>query len=178
MKGLLCRPNFIADCQRWHNRNIPNDVLGDIYDGRVWKEFRVINEKPFLDDSHTFTFSLNVDWFQPYKHVTDSIGAVYLSILNLPRNLRYKPENIILCGILLGPKEPKDLNSYLYPLVHELLLLWEGIVIKTQEHGKITIRAELYSVYQAIFQPLGNYVDSLAMLQLLVALSASKNFPL
>ena len=142
------------------------------------KSSRVINEKPFLDDSHTFAFSLNVDWFQPYKHVTDSIGAVYLSILNLPRNLRYKPENIILCGILLGPKEPKDLNSYLYPLVHELLLLWEGIVIKTQEHGKITIRAALYSVYQAIFQPLGNYVDSLAMLQLLVALSASKNFPL
>ena len=45
MKGLLCRPNFIADCQQWRNRNIPNDVLGDIYDGRVWKEFRVINEK-------------------------------------------------------------------------------------------------------------------------------------
>ena len=146
MKGLWCRPNFIADCQRWCNRNIPNDVLGDIYDGRVWKEFRVINEKPFLDDSHTFAFSLNVDWFQPYKHVTDSIGAVYLSILNLPRNLHYKPENIILCGILLGPKEPKDLNSYLYPLVHEMLLLWERIVIKTQEHSIFTIRAALLCI--------------------------------
>ena len=106
----------------------------------------LLMKKPFLGDSHTFAFSLNVDLFQPYKHVNDSIGAVYLSILNLPRNLRYKAENIILCGILLGPKEPKDWNSYLYPLVHELLLLWEGIVIKTQEHGKITIRAALLCI--------------------------------
>ena len=58
-----------------------------MYDGRVWKEFRVINEKPLLDNPYTFAFSLNVDWFQPFKHVTYSVGEIYLSVLNLPINI-------------------------------------------------------------------------------------------
>ena len=84
-----------------------------------------------------------MDWFQPYKHVTDSVGAIYLSVLNLPRNLRYKPENIILVGIIPGPKEPKDVNNYIYHVVHELLQLWEEISIKTSEYGELNIRAAL-----------------------------------
>ena len=31
----------------------------------------------------------------------------YIAILNLPRDERYTIENIILSGIILGPKEPK-----------------------------------------------------------------------
>ena len=50
-------------------------------------KFRVVNGKPFLDNPYTFAFSLNVDWFQPFKHVTDSVGAIYLSVLNLPLTL-------------------------------------------------------------------------------------------
>ena len=47
-------------CEQWRFRNMPNDLLGDVFDGRVWKEFRVINEKPFLDNPYTFfAFSLN-----------------------------------------------------------------------------------------------------------------------
>ena len=40
---------------------------------------------------------------------------------------------MILVGILPGPKEPKGcINTYLYPLVEELLDLWkqEGVNIK------------------------------------------------
>ena len=40
---------------------------------------------------------------------------------NLPQNLRYKPENIIIVGIIPGPAErKKTINSYLTPLVNEL----------------------------------------------------------
>ena len=114
-----------------------------------------------------------MDWFQPFKHVTYSVGAVYLS--NLPRNLRYKRENIILCGILPGPKEPKDLNSYLYPLVHELLLLWEGVVIKTQEHSEIIIRAALLCISSDIpaTRKLCGFASHVASF---CCSSASKNF--
>ena len=131
LQQLLCCPNFLSNCEQWRHRHIHPDLLCDIYDGRAWKEFLVVNRKPFLTELHSFAFSLNIDWFQPYKHVTDSVGAIYLSILNLPRQLRYKAENIILCGIIPGPKEPKDVNNYIYPVVHELIQLWEGVVIKT-----------------------------------------------
>ena len=52
------------------------------------------------------------------------LRVIFLAILNLPRELRYKPENVILCGIIPGPHEPElTINSYLEPLVDELILL-------------------------------------------------------
>ena len=142
---LLCRPNFLQNCEQWRYRQIDANILGDIYDGKVWKEFLDVNGKHYFNEQNmcSLAFSLNIDWFQPYKHVTDSVGAIYLSILNLPRQLRYKVENIILCGIIPGPSEPKDVNSYFYPIVHELLQLWEGIVIKTNHNQEIKIRGAL-----------------------------------
>ena len=54
-----------------------------------------------------------------------SVGAIYLVIQNLPRNVRYKKENIILVGIIPGPKEPKgSVNSFLRPLIEELKEFW------------------------------------------------------
>ena len=126
---LFKRQNFIDSCQHWRKRieTIPQDWLGDIYDGRVWKE--QISKK-YFDSHHNLAVSLNVDWFQPYSRVTDSLGVIYLSILNLPRHLRYKQENIILVGIIPGPKEPKlNINSYLSPLVDELKEFWHGVDI-------------------------------------------------
>ena len=66
----------------------------------------------------------NVDWFQPYKHVQYSVGAIYLIVLNLPCNLRYyRKENMILVGIIPGPYEPSlGINSFLEPLVIDLKL--------------------------------------------------------
>ena len=71
---------------------------------------------------------LNVDFFQPYKHLPYSLGAIYLTILNLRRGIRSKQENTILVGLIPGPHEPQhDLNTYLEPLVADLLKLWNGM---------------------------------------------------
>lgn len=81
-----------------------------------------------MDGQYTIALSLNVDWFQPFTHTVYSVGVIYLTILNLPRTLRYKNENLIIVGIIPGPSEPHhDMNSYLHPLVNELLSFWEGI---------------------------------------------------
>ena len=64
-------------------------------------------------------------WFNPFKHVPGSVGAVYCVFENLPREERYKRENVLLLGLIKG--EPKhDLNSLLKPAVDELLKLWDG----------------------------------------------------
>ena len=42
-------------------------------------------------------------------------------VLNLPRDLRNKPENVLLVGIMPGPSEPTNLNGFLKPLVDKLL---------------------------------------------------------
>jgi hypothetical protein len=67
----------------------------------------------------------NVDWFNPFKHAPGSIGALYCVFANLPREERYKRENILLLALIEG--EPKhNLNSVLKPIVDELLTLWNG----------------------------------------------------
>jgi hypothetical protein len=50
-----------------------------------------------------------------------SVGVLYLCMLNLPPEERYKVNNIGIIGILPGPHEPsKNINLYLKPAVEEL----------------------------------------------------------
>ena len=70
---------------------------------------------------------INIDFFQPFKHVSYSVGVIYAVIINLPRHIRYKQENVIIIGVIPGPHEPKKhLNSYLGPVVAELQELYTG----------------------------------------------------
>lgn len=86
---------------------------------------------------------MNIDWFQPYKHLNYSVGVIYLTIMNLPRSLRYKRENILLVGIIPGPHEP-SINSYLDPLVKELLYFWDGIHLDVHGCRKALVHYALF----------------------------------
>ena len=68
---------------------------------------------------------LNVDWFQPFKHRNDySVGVMYMVLMNLPRNIRFKKQNVILVGIIPAlAHEPKSLNHFLEPAMNELKAL-------------------------------------------------------
>lgn len=61
--------------------------------------------------------ALNIDWFNPFEHTQDSFGTIYLTILNLPREQRYKIVNTILVGLMPGPTEPKRISPFLDPLM-------------------------------------------------------------
>ena len=103
LEKLLLLPSFY---NRWKTQpNDSNGFLKDVYDGAIWKEFL-----PILLTSFTLGFMLNIDWFQPYTHTVSSVGVIYLSIMNLPRHIRSKRQNIILIGVIPGPSEP---NTYL-----------------------------------------------------------------
>ena len=127
---------------------VDKDVLFDIYDGKIWEEFQTVHGKAFLSLPNNLAVGLGCDWFQPYKHVTYSVGVLYLVIFNLPREDRFKMQNIILLGIIPGPSEPKKgINSYLGPFVDDLLKFWDGVnVWHDQSHMFITIRIALICV--------------------------------
>ena len=130
------RPGFITRCNLWRERNsnIEQDIISYIYDGRVWKSLHCINEEPFLSELNNWCLALNVDWFNPYKQTPYSVGAMYLSILNLPRAERFKVHNMILVGLIPGPNEPSDMNPFLSPLVEDLKRLFEGIYVTDPVH--------------------------------------------
>ena len=129
LKDLLSRPDMLKHCNGWPSRKSSDDcVLTDIYDGQVWQNFQEVNGRSFLNQPNNLGLSLNVDWFRPFKHSPYSIGVIYFAVLDLPRELRYLPENVIIAGIIPGPHEPsKTMNALLEPAVKDLHALWQGI---------------------------------------------------
>lgn len=148
MQCLLSRPGFFEHCQEWRHEFVHNcSHLCDIYCGQVWKDFQSYKGQPFLSAPNSIAFMLNIDWFQPFKHRVYSIGVIYLAIMNLPRAIRFKRENIILVGLLPGPSEPsKTMNTYLTPLVADLLTLWDRVSFSTCNSGTRLIRCALLCV--------------------------------
>ena len=131
LQHLLRDPHFASQCSHWKSLSRSDMELRDVYDCHVWNRFRQFNDSPFLDDDHTYAFMINMDWFQPYKHLTYSVGAIYLSVFNLPRSVRYQLQNICLEGIIPGPREPElTVNQYLDPLIDDQLKLWNKIELE------------------------------------------------
>ncbi|XP_056015784.1 uncharacterized protein LOC125660837 isoform X1 [Ostrea edulis] len=67
---------------------------------------------------------LNLDWFQPFKHVKYSVGVLYAVILNLPRSERFRLKNVLLIGVIPDLKHEPSVNSFITPLVNELKVAW------------------------------------------------------
>ena len=127
---LLNRPGIFARCEEWHARQVESGTYRDVYDGQVWSEFQNYDGKPFLSEPNNLVLIMNFDFSQPYKHVNYSVGALYCVIMNLPRGICYKQENVILTGLIPGPQEPEhDINTFLEPFVDELLKFWDGIYL-------------------------------------------------
>lgn len=110
MQRLLNRPGFTDKLKHWRNRRTYENELSDIYDGNVWKEFSTDKYHNFLKFKRNYGVMLNFDFFQPYKHTTESYGAFYLTLMNLPRSERFKKENVLLVGIV-PPFEHEPLFS-------------------------------------------------------------------
>ena len=108
-----------------------NDLLADMHDGEFYQTFKYDDGSLYFQKPHNLGLIMNVDPFQPYKNSEYSLGAIYMAISNLPRDERFKWDNKILCGIIPGPKEPKyDINTYLQPIVNELLEEWSAFFSK------------------------------------------------
>ena len=144
LRGLINNPGMLQLCNNWVNYNTVNGSLNDISDGKMWKDFTMYNKEPFLELPNNIALALNIDWFNPYKHTQYSIGAVYLTILNLPRTQRYKIENTIIVGLIPGPNEPKRINAFLQPIIDQLIQLWHGVdIIESANNSVPTLRAAL-----------------------------------
>src|SRR2546429_3374677 len=79
---------------------------------------------------------INLDWFQPFDSASYSTGAIYGVICNLPREVRFKKENMLILALLLGPDEVKlhKINHYLVPIIGELLEFWSGFDLLLSEN--------------------------------------------
>ena len=74
---------------------------------------------------------LNLDWFQPFDGTSHSTEVLYAAIYNLPRDIRFKRENLLIISILPGLNEVSlhKINHYMAPMVDELESLWSGMTL-------------------------------------------------
>jgi hypothetical protein len=83
------------------------------------------------DNESRLLLTLSVDWMNPFgvkaAGISASVGVIAMCCVNLPLSIRYKPENLILVGLIPGPHEPvlDTVNYFLKPIVDALLILWE-----------------------------------------------------
>ena len=70
------RPGFEELLKKWSSRDYKNNLMTDIYDGEIWKNFP--SDTNNLDQSRFFTAEtadshlgiiINLDWFQPFDSV-------------------------------------------------------------------------------------------------------------
>ena len=107
-----------------------NEDLRGLFDGDYLASFRMPDGTRFIDRKGTeghYAFSLNIDYFNMEGMricgAKTSCGIVLMACLNLPVDIRYKPENMYLAGITPGPEEPSltEANHYIKSLVNDLI---------------------------------------------------------
>jgi hypothetical protein len=136
LASLLSRPDLEgyidAYCDNFMDAlpHPPPLLTTDISEAEFLKGFRGSDgEKIFLDRGNEVrtVFTLNVDFFDVegmnQRGRKSSCGIIAMSCLSLPADIRNKPENMYLAGIVPGPTEPHltDLNHYLDPLLDDLV---------------------------------------------------------
>lgn len=73
-------------------RQIEKDVLGNVYDGKIWQEFLDKQEQLFFVENKSdvrIKLALNIDWYTPYSYVKRSCAPIYITILNFLRHIKY-----------------------------------------------------------------------------------------
>jgi Transposase family tnp2 len=136
-KALRDYPKFLQE-NTW-------DGVRDYWDGELHKEHK---NKGYFADHRDIALGLSTDGLQLFAVGTDSVWPILFVNLNLKPEERFKKHNLLLCGIIPGPNNPKDIHSFLRPVVEELKALASGIENVYDAHTKeiFTMRAHLVLV--------------------------------
>lgn len=137
----LSRPRMEALMDNTARTSTVKTVAKDIWDASEIHEVAWPDGKTFKDapkDELRLVCTIAIDWFNPFHNRTAgkkwSIGAIYMTCLNIPADIRFRPENICLLGVIPGPSKPsaEQMNCFLLPIVEDLKPFWETGKFYTQ----------------------------------------------
>lgn len=117
-----------------------DEQLRDVWDGSALRPLSAPGR--FFSDKHNLALSLSTDGVPLYKSSPVSLWPVYLVILNLPANIRMNSENVILCGLWVGPRKP-IIHYLLDPIVKTIRKLSTIGVKINSAIGHLTFRAKI-----------------------------------
>jgi len=135
---------FVFSADHWESlkrqKHSDDCSIHDIWDGTVLKP--QLSEGRYFSNSCHLASSFTTDGVPIFKSSRVSLWPVYLMILNLPLPARMYAENIVLCGLYVGPSKP-EMNLLFETIVKKIeTLSLMGVPINTPD-GLKTIRARL-----------------------------------
>jgi Transposase family tnp2 len=81
----------------------------------------------YFSDRRDIALGFATDGFAPFKKRKHTTWILLIFNYNLPPDQCFQKDNILCAGIIPGPKKPWDADSFIYPLVQELLELVVGV---------------------------------------------------
>ncbi|CUA77659.1 hypothetical protein RSOLAG22IIIB_12749 [Rhizoctonia solani] len=110
-------------------------LIQDVFDSEHYLKLRETLLDPegdyhFFDDPRDFALGVSTDGFTLFKRRRRGMSTAWPILIinyNLHPRIRTRLENVICVGVIPGPKQCKDLNSFLVPLLDELLELEAGV---------------------------------------------------
>ena len=101
-----------------------------------------MNDDRYFSNSNHLASSLSTDGVLLFKSSSISLWPVYLLILNLPPAIRVCAENIILCGLYVGPTKP-DMKMLIEAIMKRLNNLSSVGASITTPSGLLTVCPKL-----------------------------------
>lgn len=137
LQAMYCSPDG-ADAMEYRNRvtsqiakeleesSLSLLVMRDLMYGSEYTE--AVQRGDITDND--IVLLLSVDGAQLYV-MKQSLCWIYIwIIMELALDMRYKKKNIMIGGIIPGPEQPKNLNSFVYMEIHHVAaLMKEGLIV-------------------------------------------------
>src|SRR6266849_7521667 len=133
-------------------------TITDIFDGLHYRsllgERVVVGDQTYphnyFSDYRDIALGFATDGFAPFKKQKHTTWILLIFNYNLPPDQCFQKDNILCVGIIPGPKKPWDADSFIYPLVRELLEL--AISISTYD----SLSRSLFALHAYIITGFGD----------------------
>lgn len=135
LRNLFRDPVMARKLRYRSNRQAAPNSIADIFDGEYYNRLlgqRVVVgaetlEHRYFSSPTDLALGLSTDGFGPFKSRKQTCWPLILFNYNLPPTIRNQLQNILCVGVIPGPQAPKDLTTYLEPLIDELEDLAKGV---------------------------------------------------
>lgn len=97
-------------------------TIVDVWSGKIYRAL-LRAKRAFLDERE-LAFCCGFDRTKSFKtRKNKSVWPVILTCLNLPPEVRFLKRNVLVVGIIPGPKNPKNPLTFMRPMIDEFKLL-------------------------------------------------------
>lgn len=95
----------------FHHIPPPSFPVSDIYNSKIYRD-------AVATEGAIFAVGVNTDGVQKFKKSANSMYPVFLQVYNLKKEIRQKPENLVIYGLYNGKSIP--IESIIEPLADEM----------------------------------------------------------